>query len=160
VPTPIKTAGNKNKKEKSDSWPAFPTTRRHLLQHIVRHRIQNIVFLSGDIHCSNVARIKFSGSPEAEALKAYAVTSSAFYWPFWFADGEPSNYVHDSKKQNDTFEIDKENGIEMDYIAENFTQKDNFCRVDIDWPNRKMEVRPIDKDGDDLKGKKSVMNFA
>ncbi len=160
VPNPIETAGNENKKEKSDSWPAFPTTRRHLLQHIVRHRIQNIVFLSGDIHCSNVARIKFSGSPEVEALKAYAVTSSAFYWPFWFADGEPSNYVHDSKKQNDTFEIDKENGIEMDYIAENFTQKDNFCRVDIDWPNRKMEVRPIDKDGDDLKGKKSVMDFA
>jgi hypothetical protein len=105
VPNPIETAGNENKQEKSDSWPAF-------------------------------------------------------YWPFWFADGEPSNCVHDSKKQNDTFVIDEEKGIEMDCIAENFTQKDNFCRVNIDWPSRKMEIRPIDYDGDDIKGKKSVMSFA
>lgn len=164
VPNSIETAGNEeihNKnKEKNDSWPAFPATRRRLLQHIVKHRIQNVIFLSGDIHCSNVARITFSGSPEVESLKAYSVTSSAFYWPFWFADGEPSNYVHDSQQQNDTFWVDEDKGITMDYVAENFTQKDNFCRVDIDWTKRKMEIRPIDKKGEDIQGKKSVVKFA
>jgi alkaline phosphatase D len=53
--------------------------------------IQNVVFLSGDIHCSNIARINFSGSPEVKTLKAFSITSSAFYWPYPFADGEPSN---------------------------------------------------------------------
>ena len=164
VPNGVETAGNEasnmRNKEKSDSWPAFPATRRRLLQHIVHNNIQNVVFLSGDIHCSNVARIQFTGTPEAESLKAYSVVSSAFYWPFWFADGEPANYVHDSKKQNDTFVVDEQNGITMDYVAENFTQKDNFCRVDIDWSKKKMEVLPIDKNGDHIAGKKSVLKFA
>lgn len=164
VPNGIETAGNEASnminKEKSDSWPAFPATRRRLLQHIVNNNIQNVVFLSGDIHCSNVARIQFSGTPEAASLKAYSVVSSAFYWPFWFADGEPANYVHDSKKQNDTFVVDEQNGITMDYVAENFTQKDNFCRVDIDWSKKKMDVLPIDKNGQDIAGKKSVLKFA
>lgn len=48
----------------------------------------------------------------------------------------------------------------MDYVAENFTQKDNFCRVDIDWSKRKLEIRPIDKKGKDIEGKKSVIKFA
>jgi hypothetical protein len=32
-------------------------------------------------------------------------TSTAFYWPFPFADGDPANYVHDSSApgQEDTF---------------------------------------------------------
>lgn len=114
------------------------------------NHIQNIVFLSGDIHCSNVARISFSGNPEVESLKAFSITSSAFYWPFWFADGEPANYVHDSVRQNDTFEIDAEAGIHMDYKAFNFTQKDNFCRVDVDWPGRKIEVHAIDKNNEKI----------
>lgn len=164
VPNGVESAGtgpgNERNKEKSDSWPAFPTTRRKILQHIVEHNIQNVVFLSGDIHCSNVARISFGGSQAAEKLVAYSVVSSAFYWPFWFADGEPANYVHDSKVQDDTFIIDKEKGITMDYVAENFTQEDNFCRVDVDWSRRKMEVRPIDKDGNEIGGKKSVLKFA
>ncbi|MFT5729336.1 MAG: hypothetical protein ACI8PB_003501 [Desulforhopalus sp.] len=56
--------------------------------------------------------------------------------------------------------VDKEKGITMDYVAENFTQKDNFCRVDIDWSKRKLEIRPIDKKGKDIEGKKSVIKFA
>lgn len=164
VPNGIETAGKADShdrnKEKNDSWPAFPATRRRLLQHIINNKIQNVVFLSGDIHCSNVARITFGGSVEAETLKAYSVVSSAFYWPFWFADGEPANYVHDSVQQDDTFMIDEEKGITMDYVVENFTQKDNFCRVDIDWSKRKMEVRPIGKDGEEIEGKKSVVKFA
>ena len=150
VPNPVISTISNRHKEKSDAWPAFPATRRHLLKHIVDHRIQNIVFLSGDIHCSNVARISFSGSPEIEALKAFSITSSAFYWPFWFADGEPANYVHDSTRQNDTFDIDEDAGIRMDYEAFNFTQKDNFCRVDVNWSGRKIEVHAIDKKGDKI----------
>ena len=119
-------------KEHCDSWPAFPNTRRTILKTIIEQNVQNVVFISGDIHCSNVAAIRFSGSSEAEKLKAAAITSSALYWPWCFADGEPSNFVHDStvQDQKDTFEID--GTYKMDYEAWNFTQEDNFCRVDVE----------------------------
>lgn len=133
--------------EASDSWPAFPATRRRILETIVSHEVQNVVFLSGDIHCSNVAKLSFSGSPEAEALEAYCITSSAFYWPFPFADGDPSNFVHDSThpKQKDTFPFGDE--LEMNYEAWNFTQEDNFCRIDVDRGSHRIIVRPFDSDG-------------
>lgn len=138
---------SKCSKEASDSWPGYPTTKRVLLDYIVQHNIQNVIFLSGDIHCSNVAQISFSGSAEAKKLKAFSVTSSAFYWPFPFADGDPANYVHDSTKENqlDTFELS--NGIKMDYKADNFTQEDNFCRVDVDRKKQQLIIRAFDQDG-------------
>jgi alkaline phosphatase D len=149
VPNPVdaREGSSKARKEKSDSWPGYPTTRRLILDCIVENNIQNVVFLSGDIHCSNVAQIHFSGSPAAQKLKAFSVTSSAFYWPFPFADGDPSNYVHDSTRENqqDTFMLTS--GVRMDYKADNFTQEDNFCRIDIDRGKRQLVVRAFDKEG-------------
>ncbi|MDE0538719.1 MAG: alkaline phosphatase D family protein [Rhodospirillales bacterium] len=145
-------------KEASDSWPAFPRTRRAILRNIIEHGIQNVVFLSGDIHCANVAEINFEGSQAAENLKAFSITSSAFYWPFFFADGEPSNFVHDSTDdgtqardgdgvdQSDTFDIDGRHA--MDYRAWNFTQDDNFCRVDVDRHTHTINVAAIGEDGE------------
>ena len=133
--------------EKSDSWPAFPTTRQAILDCIVRNSIQNVVFLSGDIHCSNIAEMTFSGTANAENLRAFSITSSAFYWPFPFADGEPSDYVHDSKKkgQEDTFQVSDD--VAMNYRAWNFTQEDNFCRIDVDRQHSELRVRVYDTAG-------------
>ncbi len=134
--------------EGSDSWPAFPETRKAILDTILSKKVQNVVFLSGDIHCANVAHLTFAGTAGASKLKAYSITASAFYWPFWFADGEPSNFVHDSKdaKQEDTFKISSRKT--MDYTAWNFTQEDNFCRVDVDKESHKITVMPFNKDGE------------
>ena len=81
--------------QQSDSWAAFPSTRSAILRQIVENHIQNVVFLLGDIHCCNVAEMHFTGG-RAEHLRVVSVTSSAFYWPFPFADGEPSDFVHNS----------------------------------------------------------------
>lgn len=138
---------NDNNLLNSDSWPAFPTTRKRLLKHIVDQQIQNVVFLSGDIHCSNVASMSFSGAPGADQLRAFSITSSAFYWPFPFADGDPNGYVHNSKdpKQSDTFDID--GTAKMDYRAWGFTQEDNFCRVEVSKADHTIKVRPFNKKG-------------
>ena len=135
-------------KEASDSWPAFPATRRAILQCIIKNNVQNVVFLSGDIHCANVAALRFEGSSAAAGLKAFSITSSAFYWPFPFADGEPSNFVHDSThpEQHDTFTIDADHT--MDYRAWNFTQEDNFCRVDLDPKTQTLRVSVLNRDGE------------
>jgi alkaline phosphatase D len=149
APNPIdaRESSSKRCKEKSDSWPGYPTTKRLLLNCIVDNDIQNVVFLSGDIHCSNVAKISYAGTSKAKKLKSFSVTSSAFYWPFPFADGDPSNYVHDStkEKQQDTFILS--DGIRVDYTAENFTQDDNFCRIDVDRKKQQLLVRAFDKRG-------------
>jgi len=150
VPNAVVTTRSDRHKKKSDSWAAFPETRRELLGHIVRNNVQNVVFLSGDIHCANVAKMTFSGSKQAKALRAFSITSSAFYWPFPFADGEPSDYVHNSVKQNDTFVVDPTpltGQITMDYKAENFVQDDNFCQVDVDWKKKIIELRTIGQKG-------------
>jgi alkaline phosphatase D len=135
---------NRKRREASDSWPAFPNTRQAILKHIVDNKIQNVIFLAGDIHCSNVAEIEFDG-PEGKGLKAFSVTSSAFYWPFPFADGDPNGYVHDSRlsQQSDPFPI-LGTSTTMQYRAYGFTQEDNFSRIDIDPAKFTMAVTVFD----------------
>jgi len=155
VPNTVKSTrkGYRNK-EDSDSWPAFPNTRRAILDCIVRHHIENVVFLSGDVHCSNVAQMTFSEGP-SNTLKAYCITSSAFYWPFPFADGDPADYVHDSKKENtrDSFELSEGLG-KMDYTAWGFTQADNYCRVTVDAEGSTLDVQLFDQRGNPIKTRK------
>ena len=154
VPNPMSARqdASDKKKEQSDSWPGFPLTRTALLRCIVDNNVQNVVFLSGDIHCANVARLEFAGSDAAKKLKAYSVTSSAFYWPFPFADGEPSDYVHNSRDpdQKDTFEFSDsaDRTISVDYTAGSFTQIDNFCRLNVDRASNSLRVRTYDRKGD------------
>lgn len=134
-------------KEESDSWPAFPETKGALLRHIVENNIRNVVFLSGDIHCSNIATMTYSGAKAPPGLKTFSITSSAFYWPFPFADGDPSGYVHNStsRGQEDTFKVTDD--IQMDYTASNFTQEDNFCRIDVDRKKSLITIHPYDSEG-------------
>lgn len=149
VPNEISTAGDSNKnirnKCQDDAWAAFPNTRDQLLKTITDNLIQNVVFISGDIHCFNTSKIDFAdknGNPVN--LNAFSIVSSAFYWPYPFANGNPNDYVHDSRKQNDNFEIS--NGYTMQYKTSNFVQDNNFCKVDIDWPNRHIRVRSFNEE--------------
>jgi alkaline phosphatase D len=137
---------NRERREKSDSWPAYPCTRKAILEHIVKEGIQNVVFLSGDIHCGNIARMNITVGGKESGICAYDITSSAFYWPFPFADGDPNNYVHDSTapKQLDPFPFD---GGVMNYRAWAFTQEDNFARIDIDKAKNRLVVRYYDREG-------------
>ena len=140
---------NRKRREDSDSWPAYPNTRLELLKHIVENNIQNVVFLAGDIHCSNVAEISFKGDPVAEKLRAFSVTSSAFYWPFPFADGDPNGFVHDSQApgQEDPFPILGTKAT-MHYTSYGFTQDDNFTRIDVNKTGHSLTVSVFDEHGD------------
>jgi alkaline phosphatase D len=142
---------NRVRREASDSWPAYPNTRLEILKCIVQNKIQNVVFLAGDIHCSNVAEIYFKGSKDGKDLKAFSVTSSAFYWPLWVGDGDPNSYVHDStaEGQEDPFPVLKTDAV-MHYKAYGFTPKDNFTRIDLKKSDHTMTVSVFDDDGDPL----------
>ena len=134
VPNGLATAGSdaraQRKKCADDAWAAFPETRRQLLQTMLDHNIQNVVFLCGDAHSSCVAEISFSHATAGQLpLRALSITSSAFYWPWPFSDGDPDTYVHDSEKQNDPFAVNAE--VVMNYKSRAFVQENNFTRIDI-----------------------------
>lgn len=154
APSPMSARGDKSDldKEKCDSWPGYPNTRSAILRCIVENDIQNVVFLAGDIHCANQATISIDVEGRVDPITAYSVTSSAFYWPFPFADGEPSDYVHDSTApgQVDTFKFETTDGraCAMNYKAGNFTQEDNFCRLSIDRDTSQLRIRTYDRRGD------------
>jgi alkaline phosphatase D len=153
---PITTPGdeiflaNERRRSDSDSWPAYPNTRRDLLRHIIENKIQNVVFLGGDIHCSCLAELEFDGA-QGKGLRAFAITSSAFYWPFPFADGDPNGYVHDSRVQEqlDAFPV-AGTDVVMHYKAFGFTQEDNFSRLEIDRGKGTLTVRVFNRRGDQV----------
>ena len=141
---------NSERREDSDSWPAYPNTRKAIIEHIANNNIQNVVFLTGDIHCSNIAQLIFKKDNQDADIHAYDITSSAFYWPFPFADGDPNDFVHNStaESQYDPFPF---SGGVMDYWAWAFTQKDNYARIDVDRENRRLIINYFDRDGNPIK---------
>lgn len=160
VPNGIKTAGRDERalrnKCRDDAWAAFPETRRQLLQTIVGHNIQNVVFLCGDTHSSCIAEISFTHKAQGLLpLRALAVTSSAFYWPWPFADGHRDSFVHDSANANDEFAVNAE--VVMNYSARAFEQADNFTRIEVTESH--IAVQNFDREGSEL-GSRSVLNLA
>jgi len=147
APNGVETAGSTPKaiaaKCADDSWAAFPATRRQLLQAIVDNKVQNVIFLSGDVHCANTAELTFTHKDTGPLdLRALCVTSSAFYWPWPFADGDPLSFVHDSTKEGDDFAVN--DSVVMSYRARNFNQEDNFTRIDVTEDTLTVRVRGRD----------------
>ena len=148
VPNEVSTTRGDRQKAQNDSWAAFPLTRKQVLSTLVEHGVQNVVFLSGDIHCSNVAEMSFYRAGALLPLKAFSIVSSAFYWPYPFANGDPLDYVHDSAKENDNFAVGPD--TEMRYRSWGYHQDNNFTQVDLDWPQKALTARTFDKNGEPL----------
>lgn len=134
----------------SDSWPAFPKTREAILDCIVTKKVQNVVFLSGDIHCSNVAEIELTNSKKNKSLKAFSITSSPFFTPFF--DGDPEDYVSDSRVSEEADSFPFGNGWTMNYRSffPFSTRSSSFCQVEIDKTNKKLIIHLFDHNGDSI----------
>ena len=62
-----------------DSWQGYPQEREHLLQHIAQTGIEDVVFLSGDVHtfvAGDVCTAMGSGPPVALEFAAGSITSA------------------------------------------------------------------------------------
>ena len=116
----------------------------------MKNKIQNVVFLGGDIHCSNVAEIEFEDDA-AKELQGLLVTSSAFYWPFPSptAIRTAMSTTCARPEQNDPFPIVGTDAV-MHYRSYGYTQEDNFSRIDIDRATTTLTVRVFDAGRADL----------
>ena len=71
---------------RADNWQAFPGMRAALIKAIVRRKLRNVVFLSGDYHCGAVAALELPDSIAKTTYPAYAIVSPPAYAPFPFAN--------------------------------------------------------------------------
>jgi alkaline phosphatase D len=61
----------------SDGWDGYPAARARLLDHIAAHRLDNVVFLGGDVHRHVAANLRAgSGRADAPVVASEFVTSS------------------------------------------------------------------------------------
>jgi cholesterol oxidase len=102
---------------RSDSWDGYPRSLNRMLAVIARHRIENVIFLSGDEHLSCLSRIELQRD-SGTSVVAHSIHSSALYAPYPFANAVPEDLVGE-----DCFTV---RDSEMSYA----------CRVSTYFPDR------------------------
>lgn len=75
----------------SDGWAGYPATRSRFLGELVKRGIDNVIFLSGDVHLSAVGKHRLSMN--GKSVNAYSVVSSGLYAPWTFANDEVCNHA-------------------------------------------------------------------
>jgi alkaline phosphatase D len=60
----------------SDGWDGYPQARARLLAHLARHRLDNTVFLGGDVHRHVAAQLRADNIPGEPVVASEFVTSS------------------------------------------------------------------------------------
>lgn len=63
--------------DRIDKWQGFAQQRASILDFITANRIDKVVFVSGDVHCSYVGRLD---GPNGVAV--HSIVSSSFFWPY------------------------------------------------------------------------------
>lgn len=83
---------------RSDAWDGYPRSLERLLGFIARREIRNVVFLSGDYHCSTFCEMQLVHDGQA-GVPAYSIVSSGLYAPYPFANARSQDLalsVHES----------------------------------------------------------------
>ena len=78
---------------RSDAWDGFPASLHRVLAKVHSRGQDDVFFLSGDAHVSNVCRIEIRRSGETRAVVAHSVHSSALYAPYPFANGSEEDFA-------------------------------------------------------------------
>jgi len=112
---------------RDDGWAGFPATRSEVLGFIARERIQNVVFLCGDVHVAVVARIAYEGvtALDGSPLVSHCVTASAFYSPYTFINHRRVQFA-----ESGTFAAGR---VRASYRAwpGSWLERDGYTRLDV-----------------------------
>ncbi|HRO57859.1 MAG TPA: alkaline phosphatase D family protein, partial [Burkholderiaceae bacterium] len=85
-----------------DAWDGYPRSLHRLLAYIATHRLQRLVFVSGDEHLSCVARIELEADDGQTLATLHSVHCSALHAPWPFANSRPADFV-----ASERFEIER-----------------------------------------------------
>ncbi len=120
-----------------DKWSGFPEQREELLHFIRDEKIEKVVFLGGDVHCSSWSRLLSSSTP---GFQVHSLISSAFFWPYP-AESEGSFLLDGPLHGASDFVLAEAGG---------FINKDNFTRVTLDGEELVVDI--FDRKGQRLAG--------
>lgn len=130
-----------------DAWMGFPQQRLRLLETIRRHRIRNVVFISGDVHGSLTSRLTHSEDPEFEIhtivssplhnskLLPYA-TAATFILDQPLVRTDTGDYRHELTSQVISQDNFAHMVVEPGHIQVNYHDRDGRHLQTIDIPLR------------------------
>jgi hypothetical protein len=78
---------------RSDGWDGYPDSLHRLLAKVYQRGTSDVIFLSGNEHISNVARIRISKLGTPGEVIAHSIHSSALYAPYPFANGSEEDFA-------------------------------------------------------------------
>lgn len=76
----------------ADSWDGYPASRHDLLAFIVKHRIRNVIFLSGDEHLPCFCRIVITDDAK-NSVTVHSIHGSSLYAPYHFANAHEYDFA-------------------------------------------------------------------
>jgi predicted alpha/beta hydrolase len=89
LPLSRATGGSSAYALRSDGWDGFPRSLAGILDWIARHRIGQVVFVSGDLHCSLACEARLRHKDVDAVTTVYSIVSSGLYAPYPFANSQP-----------------------------------------------------------------------
>ena len=118
----------------NDKWAGFPEERSLILEFLRVECVRNVVFLSGDVHNTNFARMRCHQDPR---FSLTSLVSSPFYWPYphesssSFYGGRTLEFMQWADGGRRT-----RDRIEYRYEGEGFIGDESFVRVTVDLQAR------------------------
>ncbi len=126
------------KKSNDDKWSGYRRQRDQIISHIREQRINKVVFLSGDVHCSMAAELDIS-SPGEDTLKIYSIISSAFYWPY------PHMKRRQFKLTGSVASLTDDSAYTLGEVSQVYSG-DNFSRVLVS--NEQIDIKVYERKGE------------
>lgn len=121
--------------ERQDSWARFPSTRERVLDLISNQKIRNVIFLTGDYHCSTIARIDQKDTGE---LIAHSIVASPFHCTVNFVNVQSYDLydsLHMPPERKYFYEIlndpNDSSGKKRFIIDSQNGRNDNFAKIDV-----------------------------
>ncbi|SFX81959.1 alkaline phosphatase D [Pseudomonas sp. NFACC36] len=111
-----------SKRNDGDAWQAFPQQRLRLLESIRQHRIQNVIFVSGDVHGSMTSRL---GHSEDADFEVHTIVSSPFFNSELLPYATASDFIFESPM------VRSEKGDYRYELTSPVIGQDNFAHLQV-----------------------------
>ncbi len=137
VPWSRETRGDPSYALRSDAWDGFPYSLHELLRTVAEEGIRNVVFLSGDYHCSVFCTMNLGW--KGRSVRAFSIVSSGLYSPYPFANTRLeelelafSGTLRERLQASDVPRYRRLGELEIDYAAKPMAGCASFAVVSVE----------------------------
>jgi cholesterol oxidase len=124
---------------RADAWDGFPRSLHDLFMFIAKEGIRNVVFLSGDYHCSLFCHMALSNNG-GKPVKAYSIVSSGMYSPYPFANTRLDDLELAFDGPYAHWAGEKDDGLRVSYDARVIATCGSFASVGAQRENNRYSI--------------------